>query len=177
MMLLYKNRTLWRFFVLLLLMPAIYLVFGWSIANESQAWGQWLVQSEQIQKLNIVLLEETARQILYGLSVALILSITFSLTIWGRLVPTLLAACFKSNLTAIAAVVFWSLALALILIFINYFAELMLLLGGAILGRLELQDAGYNDWQICSILTAICVWSFAIGLLGFDWWQYTKSFI
>lgn len=175
MMLLYKNRTLWRFFVLFFLMPTIYSIFGWSITNDTEVWSQWLTESNQLQKLNIIVLDETARQILYGLSLLIILGITFGITIWSRVVTSLLAACFKSNMTAITAVVFWSLGLALIIIFINYFAEFMLLLGSAILGRLELQESGYNNWQTCSILTAICVCSFAIGLLGFEWFQFTMT--
>ncbi|GFE69974.1 hypothetical protein [Chroococcus sp. FPU101] len=176
-MLWYNNRPLWRFMVLFLLIPAIYSVFGWTIALESEDWRQWLTQEILLQQPNLVLSDRILNQLLYGLALVIILGTTFGLTIWDKTVIGLLGSCFKSDFTALVAVLIWSLTLALIICFINYFAELMLLLGGAILGRLELQEASYNNWQICSILTAICVCSFAIGLLGFDWWQYTMTTI
>jgi hypothetical protein len=172
-MLWYDNRPLWRFMILFLLIPAIYSVFGWSIALESEAWRQWLRQEILWQGFGFVLSESILNQLLYGLALLIILGMTFGLTFWDKTLIGILGSCFKSDITAIMAVLVWSLALALIICFINYFAELMLLLGGAILGRLELQEAGYNNWQTCSILTAICVCSFAIGLLGFDWWRAT----
>lgn len=170
-MLLYRNQSLWRFIVLFLLLPAIYSIFGWSIAKVSEAWNQWLVDGAQLEKFNIFLDEMLAHKLLYGLSLLIILTMTFGITIFGKPLIGLLGSCFKSDITAIVAVLIWSLALALIICFLNYFAELLLLLNAAILGRLELQEAGYNNWQICLILTAICVCSFAIGLLGFDWWE------
>lgn len=174
-MLWYDKRPLWRFMVLLLLMPAIYSVFGWTIAQRGEAWSQWLTASSPLEKFNIILEEKTARRILYGVALAIILGTTFGLTIMSKPLIGLLGSCFRSDITAIVAVLIWSLMIALIICFLNYFAELILLLGAAILGRLELQEAGYNSWQICTILTAICVWSFVIGLLGFDWWHYTIS--
>lgn len=174
-MLLYKNRPLWRFIILLLLTPAIYGVFGWSIAHESAAWNRWLVEGRPLETFNIIIEERIAHKLLYGLSLLIILVITLGLTIFDRPLLGLLGSCFKSDFTAIVAVLIWSLTLALIIIFLNYFAELLLLVGSAILGRLELQEAGYNNWQICTILTAICICSFAIGLLGFDWWVSRMS--
>lgn len=174
-MLLYDNRSLWRFAVLLLLIPVIYAAFGWSIAQQTEAWGNWLTQGGQLAELHILVERAVAHKLLYGLSLLLILSITFGLTIWARNVVGLFGFCFRSDITAIVAVLFWSLVLALIICFFHYFAEFLLLFGSAILGRLELQEAGYNNWQICSVLTAICVVSFAVGLLGFDWWNFMSS--
>ncbi|PSF35284.1 hypothetical protein C7H19_17145 [Aphanothece hegewaldii CCALA 016] len=174
-MLFYKNKPIWRLIILLLLMPAIYSVFGWTIAQESDSWNRWLIDGRLLEKFNIFLDERIAHKLLYGLSLLLILTLTLGLTIFDRSLLGLLGSCFKSDITAIIAVLIWSLALALIICFFNYFAEFLLLLNAAILGRLELQEAGYNNWQVCTILTAICVCSFAIGLLGFDWWRYTMS--
>jgi hypothetical protein len=172
-MLVYNNRSLWRFLVLLILLPTIYAVFGWTIAYESKAWGHWLIENGQLAKFNIMLEENIAHKILYGLAILIILGITLSLTLLSRQIAGLFTLCFKSDTTAILAVLIWSLILALIICFLNYFAELLLLLNSAILGRLELQEIGYNKWQICTILMAICTISFAIGLLGFDWLHYT----
>jgi hypothetical protein len=174
-MFLYKSQPLWRFVVLFLLMPAIYSVFGWSIAQESDAWNNWLREKVPLETLNIFLNEEITHKIPYGLSLVIILAMTLGITIFGKPIIGLLGSCFKSDITAIVSVLIWSLVLALIFIFLNYFLELLLLLNAAILGRLELREAGYNNWQTCSILTAICVCSFAIGLLSFDWWESRMS--
>lgn len=174
-MLLYKNQSLWRFIVLLFLMPAIYGVFGWIIAKEGEAWNQWLRDQDSLETLNIFISEEIAHKIPYGLSLLIILTMTLGITIFGKPLIGLLGSCFRSDVTAIVSVLIWSLVLALIICFLNYFAEFLLLLNSVILGRLELKEAGYNNWQVCAILTAICICSFAIGLLGFDWWEYRMS--
>jgi hypothetical protein len=152
----------WLSFCLLLL---AYGVFGWLVAQESVSWSEWIVGQGRAWGLAID--DEDARFIVDLLGVGLILSIAVALTAPVALVTIFFGVWLRSQLKAWVSVLVWAFAIVFIIRWINYFAGFLVLLCAALLCRLDLQGAGYNDWQTFLLLTLICLGGFAGGVLAF----------
>ena len=52
------------------------------------------------------------------------------------------------------------------------FSRVLILLAAAILGRLELQETGYNRWQVFLMITILCLGSFGLGIWTYHLWGH-----
>jgi hypothetical protein len=158
----------WRYLVLLFLIPCIYAVFGWCISHEILSWSRWLI--ERGEDMNLTLNLQRIDLGIYGLAALLITSIALGLTLLSEKVSILFSSWFKSDTSAILSILGWSLAVVFILYWRGEFVRLLILVSATILGRLELQEAGYNRLQIFWFLALLCLGSFALGVWAHSIW-------
>lgn len=149
----------------LCLIAVVYGVFGWIVARSSVTWSEELV--EQAKVWGLILDDEYATFIIDLLGAALILVIAVGLTAPIALITIFFGIWLKSETKAWFSILGWAFAIVFIIRWINYFARFLLLLCAALLGRLELQAAGYNNWQTFTILSLICLGGFGGGVLSF----------
>ncbi len=152
----------WLVFGLLLI---TYSTFGWQIAASDDAWSQVLV--EFVREWDWFLEEAIVAKVIDLLSALAIFFLAVVLTTPVVFMRLLFGSWLKSDNKAIISFLAWSFAGVFFLRWLEYFAGFLLLLGTAILGRLELQAAGYNRWQVFTILTSLCLSGFGAGLLGY----------
>jgi len=145
-----------------------YGVFGWIVAQSSIIWSEWLV--EQGKAWGWVIDDESAYIIVDLLGAALILLIAIALTAPIALITIFFGSWLRSEAKAWISILGWSFAVVFIIRWINYFTKLLVLLCAALLGRLELQAAGYNNWQTFIILSLVCLGGFSSGVLSFMMW-------
>jgi hypothetical protein len=149
----------------LCLIVVVYGVFGWIVAQSSVSWSEDLV--EQGKAWGLILDDEDATVIIDLLGVALILIIAVGLTAPIALIAIFFGILLRSETKAWFSILAWAFAVVFIIRWIAYFAKFLLLLCAALLGRLELQGAGYNNWQTFIILSLICLGGFGGGVLSF----------
>jgi hypothetical protein len=159
---------LWRVILLTFLIPSVYGVFGWSIAHERLSWSDWLIARGD--EMNWTLTSELLKIVIYILAVVVVLSIALGLTLFSDLMSVFFSSWFKNDLRAILSILGWSLALVFIFHKWAVFSRLLILLAATVLGRLELQEAGYNRWQVFLILTILCLGSFGLGIGAYNLW-------
>ncbi|MEG3439069.1 hypothetical protein V0288_18230 [Pannus brasiliensis CCIBt3594] len=159
---------LWRYVLLVILLPCIYAIFGWYIAQETDIWSRWLLQRGD--DLEITLILEQLDLGIYVLAAVLITTIALGLTFFTEQLALLLSGWFKTDVGAIVAILGWSLAVVFMLRWWGDFARVLVLIAAAILGRLELQEAGYNRLQIFFTLTFLCLGSFVLGIWAHGIW-------
>ena len=154
------------YFVLLVLLPVIYAIFGWYTSEHITPWSHGVVDIIERMELspNHALIEDIG----YGLAIAVILGMNLSLTLMTREMTWIFSSWFKSDLRAFLSVLGWSFAVVLIFRWIGYFTRLLLLLCVTILGCLELQEKGYNKWGLFLILTILSLGGFGAGVWLFS---------
>jgi hypothetical protein len=65
----------------------------------------------------------------------------------------------------------WSFAVVLMICWLEYFVRFLVLLCAAMLARLELLEAKYNNWQTFAILAVISGGGFGTGVLMFEYFH------
>jgi hypothetical protein len=152
----------WLSFCLVLL---TYGIFGWAIAQSSISWSESIV--EQGKTWELIIDDESAYIIIDLLGVGLILLIAIALTAPIALMTIFFGSWLTSETRAWISILAWAFATVFIIRWINYFIQFLVLVCAALLGRLEIQAAGYNNWQTFIILTLICLGGFGGGVLTF----------
>jgi hypothetical protein len=144
-----------------------YGTFGWYIANADSSWGHWLF--EQGEAWGWALEEGYFYIGIHLMAILSIAMISLALTAPVTLMTIFLGSWLRSDLKSIISILLWSFAFVLMLRWFGYFVRFMILFSAAILGRLELQRAGYNGWQIFTVLTSLCILGFGLGVFGYLW--------
>jgi ABC-type multidrug transport system fused ATPase/permease subunit len=152
----------------LLIVLLSYGVFGWMISQSSGVWGEWIIA--QGKSFDWGLEEDSAFLLIHGLALLLIVLISLALTMPVTLMTFFVDSSLKSEWKAFFSMLWWSLAFVVILAWFNYFVRFLVLLCAAILGRIELRNAGYREWQNFIILTLFCISGFALGILSYLHW-------
>ncbi|ACK65293.1 conserved hypothetical protein [Rippkaea orientalis PCC 8801] len=142
-----------------------YGVFGWNVGSSATVLTHYLV--EQGKTWGWLFQEEGVFLGLHILAGMLVLMITASLAAPVAIMTVIFGSGFKSDNRAMIAVLVWSLAVVLIITWLQYFVRFLVLLCSAILGKLELQNQKYPEWRVLLTLTIICLGGFALGLLAF----------
>jgi hypothetical protein len=125
----------------LLLLIFTYGLFGWVIsATDSSTW-LWLMGAS------------------YILLIALALAAPFTL------MKTFYTSWLKSDTRAFLSVIVGAFVAVLIVTWIEVFVRILVLLSAGALVRLDLQTAGYNEWQCFSILVMVSLTGFGLGIL------------
>jgi hypothetical protein len=157
------------YFILLLLLPAIYAVFGWYTAEQVPGWSRGVMDLAERMELSLTL--EIIQAIGYGLAIAVILLVHLSLTLMTKPMTILFSSCFKSDFRAVISVLGWAFTVTLIVRWLNYFFRIFLLFCVAMLCCLELQQKGYNKWTVFLLLTGLSLTSFILGA-----WSYGQFY-
>lgn len=125
----------------LLILVFTYGLFGWLIsANDRSIW-LWFMGAS------------------YILLIALALAAPFTL------MKTFYTSWLKSDTRAFLSVIVGAFVAVLIVTWIEVFVRILVLLSAGALVRLDLQTAGYNEWQCFSIIVIISLAGFGLGLL------------
>ncbi|MBR8830196.1 MAG: hypothetical protein N5P05_002856 [Chroococcopsis gigantea SAG 12.99] len=152
----------WRFFVLIFFIPIVYGFFGWVIADHSISWSHGL--QYLAHDLDIGVSVTFLSRIIYIAAAVSILVIVLALTIFNDQVSLLFRSWFKNDVRVFICVLGWSLAVVFILRWLSYSAQLACLLAAAILGKIELQEAGLRKNFIFPILLIMCLGTYILGL-------------
>lgn len=146
-----------------------YSAFGWYLTESIPDWAEWLIARSNL--LGVSLSEVIISWTILPLAATLIIILAVSLTaplLWMKIG---FGSWVKSDIKAFASILFWAFAVALIFSWIEYFVRLLVLISSAILARLELQNAGYKQWQASVVLTFFCLLGFGVGVLTFWRWE------
>jgi len=125
----------------LLLLVFTYGLFGWLISATDRSIWLWLMGAS------------------YILLIALALTAPFTL------MKTFYTSWLKSDARAFLSVIVGAFVAVLIVTWLEVFVRILVLLSAAALVRLDLQTAGYNEWQCFSILVIISLTGFGLGIL------------
>jgi hypothetical protein len=125
----------------LLLLLFTYGLFGWLISATEQSIWLWLMGAP------------------YILLIALALAAPFTL------MRTFYTSWLKSDTRAFLSVILGAFVAVLIITWIAVFVRILVLLSASALVRLDLQTAGYNEWQSFWILVIGSVIGFGLGVL------------
>ena len=125
----------------LLLLVFTYGLFGWLISATDRSIWLWLMGAS------------------YILLIALALTAPFTL------IKTFYTSWLKSDARAFLSVIVGAFVAVLIVTWLEVFVRILVLLSAAALVRLDLQTAGYNEWQCFSILVIISLTGFGLGIL------------
>jgi hypothetical protein len=161
------NHKLLPYLVILLLLPCIYLLFGWYTAENMPVWSEGI--KAITDKMEIPLTLADIMFIGYCLVVGLILFINLSLTVMTKPMEAIFSSWLRSDIRALLSVLGWSLGVVVIVRWIHYFLRVLLILCATILATLELQQKGLRYWRIFLILSLISFGNFALGI-----WLFLK---
>jgi hypothetical protein len=157
------KRFPWLACLILLL---TYGIFGWLYGS----WTIWIVEKEQ--EFGWLLRENIATVLieLFGAFLVLLLALAFAAPI--ALMTFSMGNWIKNETRAFFGLLLISVIGVILIYWLEYLAQLLLLLAAASLFRLELQKAGYKQKQSTFILTIFCLLGFGGGLLAFALWSY-----
>ena len=142
-----------------------YSVVGWYAASWSGILSFWLV--EKGQSWGWLLREDAASAVIQIAEVAILCLISLALTAPVALITVLVGSGLRSDTKALFSMLGWSIIIVMIIRWFPYFVHLLVLFCAAILGRLQLQQAGYNRWQVTWILITCCLTGVGLGWLIF----------
>ncbi|MEB3173878.1 MAG: hypothetical protein VKN60_01615 [Cyanobacteriota bacterium] len=163
---------LWfRFLPLLSLLFLVlsYAIFGWNVASAGAIWSETVLA--QFQNWEFGLKEEGIMALIHALALIAIVLTSLALTAPVSLMTFFVGSWVKSFGQSILSMVIWSLLFVLILRWFNYFAEFLVLLCSAILGRIQLREAGLGKFPALLLLTALCLASFGAGAYSYYRWN------
>lgn len=159
-------------FLSLILLFITYSTFGWYIErgspilhqiilDHSLSWGwNWILKSLVVSEKMAVI------GLVYGLASGVIILITFCLMAPVALVTFLFGSTFKQNGWSILSILLWSFALVVMLRWFPFVAQLLLLICAAMLAKLDLQNNGYPQLLVFSIITMTCFIGFVVGAIA-----------
>lgn len=126
----------------LLLLVFTHAVFGWLISAADFSWLVWLVGA------------------VYIFLIALALTAPFTM------VKTFYTSWLQSDVKAFISVIVGAFVAVIILCAIQIFIRILVLIAAGALVRLDLQTAGYGEWQAFKIITAISLVGYSLGFMA-----------
>ncbi len=148
-----------------------YSTFGWYIASSAALWSHQLVLMGESWK--IFLDEDTVALGLHLFAALTVLLVTCGLIAPVALLTGFFGSSFKSDYRASLSILLWSFAFVVMLRWLSYFLQVLVLISAAILAKLELQELKFTELQVWLLLSAICFSGFGLGILAFHW--YTQK--
>lgn len=141
----HRGRLSWLtrlpFFSLLLLLIS-YALLGWYVAEPPTTWHNWLAIGGAIVLIALALVSPATQ------------------------IRRFFGAWLQSNATAFSSIAVFAFMAVIILTRLDLFAQWLILLAPGLLVRLDLQIAGYGDWQAFSTITTICLTGYGTGLMA-----------
>jgi hypothetical protein len=155
--------------IFLLLMT--YTAFGWHVSSDGLVWSQSL--SAQFNSWDINLEQQSILWAIHILALMVIVLTSLALTAPIALMTFFVGSWARSEVQSIISMVIWSFILVVMLRWFNYFIEFLVLICSAVLGRIELRNAGFSQLQAILILLSLCLASFGVGVYSyFHFGQY-----
>lgn len=142
-----------------------YSLIGWHAASWSSLLSVWLV--EEGQSWGWLLRQDAASAIIQIAEVVILCLISLALTAPVAIITLFVSTGLRSDAKALISLLGWSIIIVLIIRWFHYFVHLLVLFCAAILGRLQLQQLGYNRWQVTSILVSCCLAGIGLGWVIF----------
>lgn len=153
----------------LILLVVAYGLFGWHTASQSMAWSRLLLEETESWKTGLQ--EETLIWGIHLLALATIVITSLALTAPIALMTFFVGSCVKSEIQSAVSILVWSFIFVLMLRWFDFFANFLVLIAAAILGRLELRSLGLNRPIALCLLTIICLASFSSGAYSYFHWN------
>jgi hypothetical protein len=171
----FKNTT-WLSLLLLLI---TYITFGWYIEKGKSIYQQFFINygrgwgwQSLLDSFNLVE-TDVAVALVYLFAGLSILAVTISLIAPVTLITFAFGSSFKSNLWSIASILLWSFAFVFMLRWFTIFSHLLLLLCAAILAKLDLQDHGWKQWKVSTLVMLLCFLGFTIGVISHSYFNFS----
>ncbi|GAB4224699.1 MAG: hypothetical protein Kow0049_00720 [Stanieria sp.] len=146
------------------LLLVTYATYGWLYAR----WAIVIIKHGNL--FYWVVEENIIASLLYTLGIFWVLLISIAFTAPIALMTVSLNSWLQSEARAFLSIFIGALAFALIVQWLEFFAEFFILLAAGILVKLDLQTAGYSRSQATIILVFLCLLGFGIGVLAFYTW-------
>ena len=140
-------------------------VFGWFLFESTPSWTVWLL--ERGQSLGWSISEATLSSILTLLAIGLSLFIVLAFTAPIALIRFCFGRWLESDEKAVYSVLVWTFLVVVMICWLEHFIRFLVLLASTVLARLDLQTAGYHEWQMLTILAITCLMGFGLGWLAF----------
>ena len=99
-----------------------------------------------------------------AIGAAFVLLLAIALIAPIRLIRLCFASWLRLDKKAFGSILFWAFLFVLCVSFLPKSLGLFLLISSGLLARLNLQIAGYNQWQAFFILTLVSLGGFVLGL-------------
>ncbi|MGD2180923.1 hypothetical protein [Lusitaniella coriacea] len=155
-----------------LFLLSAYSFVGWFMAGAVESWQKWVylvpcaAVSLEFSRFCGVLASRYALWLgIAGLIVAIALALIHPLTEIKSVFGDWLQSDAKAFLSVIAIAFF----LVLLLTRLDFINEGIILIAPGLLTRLELQLSGYSDWQAFSIIAGVCLVSYSLGILSYQY--------
>lgn len=142
-----------------------YATFGWIVAKSINSWITEF--RDAIAYWGLLISPLMAKLLIYSLISLLIFIIIIVLTVPIKSLKFIFGTWLRSGDQSFISILFWSFMLVLIICFLEQFVRFLILFGSSILGRLELQELNYKNYQIMLVLASISLMGFTTGYFGF----------
>ncbi len=119
-----------------------YAVFGWLISATDFSWLVWAMGA------------------VYSLLIALALTAPFSL------MKSFYSSWLRSDVRAFMSVIVGALLAVIIFCAFPIFIRILLLIAASALVRLDLQTAGYGEWQAFGIISVVSLIGLSLGSMA-----------
>ena len=146
----------------ILLLLVTYTAFGWHVTSASLVWSEPL--SAQFKSWDFDLEQQSILWGIHLLALLMIVLTSLALTAPIALMTFFVGSWARSEVQSMISMVFWSFVLVVMLRWFNYFVEFLVLICSAVLGRIELRNAGLSQSQAVLVLLALCIASFGVGV-------------
>ena len=145
----------------LLLVLLSYGVFGWYLGEYSHHIHSWVLERGETWGWSLE--EEATKGFIQILQILIIVLISLALTSPIALITLFIGSGIKTNRKGLLTILAASVVIILAIRWFHYFANILVLFCALLLGRLELQDVGYNEGQITFWLSLFCCLGVGLG--------------
>ena len=147
--------------VSLLLLLFTYGVFGWLLSTDAQR----LANVDDQELTNTALTLGNTAWLLWLMGAIYSLLIAFALAAPLTMIRNFYTGWLQSDTRAFLSVIFGAFLAVIILSWLEVVVRVLVLLAAGALARLDLQTAGYGEWQAFGIIAAVSLGGFSLGVI------------
>lgn len=155
------------FWISLALLVISYTLWGWIVSDANVSSVAWL--EARLKFFGLYLSETNIAWTLKILAIVFILLIAFALVLPSQTIKFCFGNWLKADQNPWLSAIGWSFVFVFFIYWIDRFVRLSVLICAGILVRIELQIAGYNQWQSFIILAVTSLSGFVCGLFLFNY--------
>lgn len=140
-----------------------HVLFGWSIYDEAYSLINWIMATGV--DINLLLEKELVIYLIHLLVLIIVIFVSLFLTTPVALITFVFKESIGSDIKATISVLLWSFFLVLIICYLNFFANLLVIISAGILVKLDLQKMGFKKWQVFLFIIILSSLSFSLGAI------------